>query len=348
MGQAHDRRGGRGARAAHACGRRFGCPRPGSRSSGRRPPPRRQCIHCERGHDADDRPRRPEHEGQRARPRRQPSPSRGAALASTYSAPGTGEFTWTPTAAQAGEHVLTFTAETRPAARPRAAPLVRRLRALRELRLRATPSRSAGRAACPAGRMWPTPCPRGPRPRASARVVGRLPAITPELVPRTDAAAQRKDRRSGSLLGTRSTTDVAERLHGLGAAQRSGSFKSIRTRPVIDRSLFTATLYRSERRDLPQPDRGRAGSLANAEGRIPRSGEALRVHGPDLRTARIRAERPVGRLDRLAQRRLHRNSRDKPAGILPGRVSHGCIRLPNAAILRLARLMPMGTPVTIT
>jgi hypothetical protein len=34
--------------------------------------------------------------------------------------------------------------------------------------------------------------------------------------------------------------------------------------------------------------------------------------------------------------------------ILPGRVSHGCIRMPNASIVKLARLMPVGTPVTIT
>jgi lipoprotein-anchoring transpeptidase ErfK/SrfK len=33
--------------------------------------------------------------------------------------------------------------------------------------------------------------------------------------------------------------------------------------------------------------------------------------------------------------------------ILPGRVSHGCIRMKNAAILQLARLMPVGTPLTI-
>ena len=33
--------------------------------------------------------------------------------------------------------------------------------------------------------------------------------------------------------------------------------------------------------------------------------------------------------------------------ILPGRVSHGCVRMPNASILRLARLMQVGTPVTI-
>jgi hypothetical protein len=34
-------------------------------------------------------------------------------------------------------------------------------------------------------------------------------------------------------------------------------------------------------------------------------------------------------------------------GILPGRVSHGCVRLRNADILKLAKLMPVGTPVSI-
>jgi lipoprotein-anchoring transpeptidase ErfK/SrfK len=33
--------------------------------------------------------------------------------------------------------------------------------------------------------------------------------------------------------------------------------------------------------------------------------------------------------------------------LIPGRVSHGCIRLRNEAILRLAQLMPVGTPLTI-
>jgi lipoprotein-anchoring transpeptidase ErfK/SrfK len=33
--------------------------------------------------------------------------------------------------------------------------------------------------------------------------------------------------------------------------------------------------------------------------------------------------------------------------LLPGRVSHGCVRMRNRDILRLGRLMPVGTPVTI-
>jgi lipoprotein-anchoring transpeptidase ErfK/SrfK len=34
-------------------------------------------------------------------------------------------------------------------------------------------------------------------------------------------------------------------------------------------------------------------------------------------------------------------------GLVPGRISHGCIRMRNEDILRLARLMPVGTPLTI-
>jgi lipoprotein-anchoring transpeptidase ErfK/SrfK len=33
--------------------------------------------------------------------------------------------------------------------------------------------------------------------------------------------------------------------------------------------------------------------------------------------------------------------------LIPGRPSHGCVRVPNAAIARLWRLMPIGTPVRI-
>jgi L,D-transpeptidase-like protein len=38
---------------------------------------------------------------------------------------------------------------------------------------------------------------------------------------------------------------------------------------------------------------------------------------------------------------------DQPA-LIPGRISHGCIRIRNADLLRLSRLLPLGTPVTIT
>jgi lipoprotein-anchoring transpeptidase ErfK/SrfK len=33
--------------------------------------------------------------------------------------------------------------------------------------------------------------------------------------------------------------------------------------------------------------------------------------------------------------------------LIPGRPSHGCVRVPNAKISRLVKLMPIGTPITI-
>ena len=35
-------------------------------------------------------------------------------------------------------------------------------------------------------------------------------------------------------------------------------------------------------------------------------------------------------------------------GLIPGKISHGCVRLRNADILKLAKLMPVGTPVTVS
>jgi lipoprotein-anchoring transpeptidase ErfK/SrfK len=34
-------------------------------------------------------------------------------------------------------------------------------------------------------------------------------------------------------------------------------------------------------------------------------------------------------------------------GLIPGRPSHGCVRVRNDKITKLARLMPIGTPVRI-
>jgi lipoprotein-anchoring transpeptidase ErfK/SrfK len=34
-------------------------------------------------------------------------------------------------------------------------------------------------------------------------------------------------------------------------------------------------------------------------------------------------------------------------GLLPGRVSHGCIRLRNRDVVRLGRRLKLGTPITI-
>jgi hypothetical protein len=90
-----------------------------------------------------------------------------------------------------------------------------------------------------------------------------------------------------------------------------GGWSFIDTRVVIDRAALTPALYRDGRRVSRAPvGIGAAGSPTPAGGFIG-------IHGTDQ------------------------------PGLIPGRISHGCVRLRNSAILALARVMPVGTPVTI-
>jgi len=121
----------------------------------------------------------------------------------------------------------------------------------------------------------------------------------------------------------------------------------VRTALVVDRKRMRATLYRSGER-------------------VWRA--AVGVGAPGMHT-------PAGRFyvrERLKVRRrgslygplafgtsAYSKLSDWPGGgvvgihgtnrpdLIPGRPSHGCVRVRNRAIKRLARLMPIGTPVRI-
>jgi len=126
-----------------------------------------------------------------------------------------------------------------------------------------------------------------------------------------------------------------------------GPYNEIWTHLVIDRKLFTATLYKKGRAIFttrvgvgkpywPTP----AGEFYVRE-RI--SGFSDPIYGPIAFGTNARSnvltDWPGGGFVGI-------HGTNQPE-ILPGRVSHGCVRMPNAAILRLARLMSVGTPVTI-
>jgi L,D-transpeptidase-like protein len=124
-------------------------------------------------------------------------------------------------------------------------------------------------------------------------------------------------------------------------------FHTVHTRLVIDRSRFTAVLYRDGRmifrtdvgvgkEGSPTPD----GQFYVRE-KLDGFGEAFYgpvAFGTNARSA-VLTDWPGGGYIGI-------HGTDDP-GILPGRVSHGCVRLRNDAILRLASLMPLGTPVSV-
>jgi hypothetical protein len=126
-----------------------------------------------------------------------------------------------------------------------------------------------------------------------------------------------------------------------------GGYGAVRTRLVVDLQRLTATLYRSGRLILAA-DVG----VGRAEWPTPRGEFYIRnrltkyanpFYGPIAFGTSARSDVltdwPAGGFVGI-----HGTNRPD---LLPGRVSHGCIRLRNEDILRLARLMRVGTPVTI-
>jgi len=185
------------------------------------------------------------------------------------------------------------------------------------------------------------------RPAAGARPVASLERLTPEgtehPVPVLGRAADRAGRvwlRVGLPVLPNGTTGWIPR-------RGAGQYVLVRTRLVVDRAALRLTLLR----------RGKpifAARVGIGEDRWPTpAGEYLvrnRLHGYDSPmygpVAFGTSARSPTLTDWPAGGFVGIHGTDRP-DLIPGRVSHGCIRMRNADILRLAELMPIGTPVTI-
>jgi lipoprotein-anchoring transpeptidase ErfK/SrfK len=126
-----------------------------------------------------------------------------------------------------------------------------------------------------------------------------------------------------------------------------GGYTVVDTRLVVDLDRYTATLYRSGRPVF----RAEVG-VGTADAPTPRGNFFVRneltayasaFYGPLAFGTSARS--PV-LTDWPAGGFIGIHGTDRP-DLLPGRVSHGCIRMRNQDIIRLAGLMPVGTPVTI-
>jgi hypothetical protein len=121
----------------------------------------------------------------------------------------------------------------------------------------------------------------------------------------------------------------------------------VRTRLVVDRRHLRAALYRSGRRIWRSPIGVGKPSTPTPAGHFwirerfkvpnPRGSYGPEAFGTSA-YSRL-ADWPGGGVVGI-------HGTNEPY-LIPGRPSHGCIRVPNRAISRLARLMPIGTPVWI-
>jgi lipoprotein-anchoring transpeptidase ErfK/SrfK len=126
-----------------------------------------------------------------------------------------------------------------------------------------------------------------------------------------------------------------------------GPYQVVDTRLVVDRGQLRATLFRAGRRVFTAPVGIGAAAWPTPAGEFAIRSEltryAGRFYGPVAfgTTARsaVLTDWPGGGVVGI-------HGTSEPS-LIPGRVSHGCIRMRNEDILRLSQLLPIGTPLTI-
>lgn len=184
-------------------------------------------------------------------------------------------------------------------------------------------------------------------PRGGARPIARIATRTPEGTDNTIAVLGRRRDLRGRIWVRVRLALLPNGTKGWLPRRALGGYRVVRTRLVVDLRRLRATLLDDGKRvfrapigvGLPQwpTPRGRF-QVRNKLVRFRSSFYGPLAFGTSARSAEL-TDWPDGGFVGI-----HGTNRPD---LIPGRVSHGCIRLRNPDIVRLARLMPVGTPLTI-
>jgi hypothetical protein len=184
-------------------------------------------------------------------------------------------------------------------------------------------------------------------PSPAAGIVASLGTRTPEGTQNLVLLLQRVTQANGSEWYRIRLPVLPNNSTGWVPAVALDGLHVVSTHLVVDRQALTATLYRRGRAIFKTP-------VGVGQDRYPTPGGEFYIrdlvigytdptYGPAAfgtsARSRVLTDWPDG-----GYIGIHGTSQPS---ILPGRVSHGCIRMPNTAIAVLRRLMPVGTPLTI-
>ena len=186
------------------------------------------------------------------------------------------------------------------------------------------------------------------RPHARAQAITRLRTRTPEGTTHIVLALDRREDAQGRLWVRVTLPVLPNGTTGWVPRTALGGYGTALTHLFVNRRRLTLKLYRAGRLVMRAPiGIGRAGSPTPAgrffvRSKLTRYRSAF--YGPVAFGTSARSptltDWPGGGFVGI-----HGTNRPDR---LPGRVSHGCIRMRNGDIRRLAREMPPGTPVTIS
>jgi lipoprotein-anchoring transpeptidase ErfK/SrfK len=184
-------------------------------------------------------------------------------------------------------------------------------------------------------------------PDRRAAPVARVATTTPEDTTNIVVVLGRRVDRDGRLWVRVRLASLPNGRTGWLPRSALGGYGTVQTRLVVDLRRLTATLLRRGRpifrarvgvgqRRWPTP-RGEF-YVRNRLTRFAGPTYGPLAFGTSARSTHL-TDWPDGGFIGI-------HGTDQPQ-LIPGRISHGCIRMRNADIVALARLMPIGTPLTI-
>jgi hypothetical protein len=184
-------------------------------------------------------------------------------------------------------------------------------------------------------------------PSVETAAVTRLQTMTPEGTANVVLVLARAEDSAGRLWARIRLPILPNGSTGWVPRRSLSGYHSVRTRLVVDLQRLEATLWAGERVLLRAPV-----GVGRTNWPTPRGQFYIRdrvrsltspfygpvAFGTSARSS-VLTDWPAGGFIGI-------HGTDQPE-LIPGRISHGCIRMRNTDILRLARLMPVGTPLTI-
>ena len=185
------------------------------------------------------------------------------------------------------------------------------------------------------------------RPRAGSAEVAQVDARTPEGTTNLVLVIGRTTDAAGRVWLRARLPALPAGATGWIPRDAAGGYVSVDTRLVVDRAAETLTLTRRGRVVMTAPVGVGTAAAPTPAGEFYVRNRLTRYRSPAYGPIAFgTSARSPTLTDWPAGGFIGIHGTDQPQ-ILPGRVSHGCIRLRNDDILRLARLMPVGTPLTI-
>jgi lipoprotein-anchoring transpeptidase ErfK/SrfK len=185
------------------------------------------------------------------------------------------------------------------------------------------------------------------QPDARARPVARISTTTPDGTTNIVVVRSRRVVAGGRVWVRVGTATLPNGRSGWVPRSALGGYGTVDTHLVVDLRRMTASLSKGGRIIFrARVGVGRPGSPTPrgrffVRDRLTRFADPF--YGPVAFGTNARAP---GLTDWPGGGYIGIHGTDRP-GLIPGRISHGCIRMRNADILALARRMPVGTPITI-